>query len=154
MLGNEIILSSNPRGVFLEGTVDGTPKPGTVMQIKAATAAVGGRFTWEAYNQTADGNRGLIAVLNRDYFQAKAATAAYADGDRCSIYIPAPGEELNMLCEDQDAAIAISDRFIVDDGTGLLLATTGTPESEPFIALEALADPAADQLCWTMFTGF
>jgi hypothetical protein len=42
------------------------------------------------------------------------------------------------------------------DGTGKLVATTGTPEMESFILLEAFDDPtstATDYLFWCMYTG-
>ena len=45
--GNEIIVSSEPRGRFEECIVSGTPKPGTVIDIKPTVAAVSGRFTYE-----------------------------------------------------------------------------------------------------------
>ena len=76
--GNEIVLTS-PYGRKMEGIIDGTPKPGTIMQIKAATAAVGGRLTWEVYNRDATGNRpqGPIAVLDIDHLQGRTADDAY-----------------------------------------------------------------------------
>lgn len=156
--GNEIIVSMEPRGVFHEGYVSGTPKPGTVMQVQAGTAMDGtGRFTWEAYNADADGNQRLIAVLLHDKLQGKLATDAYASGDRCRLYCPLPGEEINMLKGDVSGTaddFAVGDVLMVDDGTGKVIATTGSPESEPFICLEAVTDPTADQLVWCMFTGY
>ncbi|MFA5056513.1 MAG: hypothetical protein WC485_00230 [Opitutaceae bacterium] len=156
--GNEIVLSANPKGVYLEGIVSGTPKPGTVMQIKAATAAVGGRHTWEVFNADADGNQRLIAVLLPDNLQGKTATDAYVDGDRCFLYCPIAGEELNMLVAAAGTgtgdALAIGALLIVNDGDGILIATASTPESEPFIALEAVADlVAAGSLVHCMYTG-
>lgn len=159
--GNEIIVSAEPMGRFLEGIISGTPSPGTVMQVKAATEPVNGRHTWEVYNAAADGNQRLIAVLLPDRLQGKLATDAYADGDRCFLYCPIAGEELNMLVTDVNTgtsdSFAIADILIVDDGTGKLIATTGTPESEPFICLETYADPTSTQtdfLLWCMFTGY
>lgn len=155
--GNEIIVSAEPQGRFIEGIVSGTPKPGTVMQLTAATAAVGGRFTWEVYNAAADGNQRLIAVLLPDVLRGKIATDAYVNGERCFLYCPIAGEELNMLIADVGGTgddFAIGDLLMVDDGTGKLVATTGTPESEPFFILEAVTDPTADHLRWCMFTGY
>lgn len=157
-LGNGIIISLEPRGVFHEGYVSGTPKPGTVMQIQAGTAMDGtGRFTWEAFNADADGNQRLIAVLLEDRLQGKLATEAYATGDRCRLYCPLPGEELNMLVADVSGTAddhTVGEILMVDDGTGKLIATTGSPESEPFICLEASTDPTADALLHCMFTGY
>jgi hypothetical protein len=157
-LGNEILLTAiEPQGVDIEGIISGTPKPGTVMQIKASTEPVGGVFTWEVYNQAADGNRSLIAVLLPDALQGKCATDAYVTGSRGFLYMPAAGEQLNMILQDVSGTgdtHAIGERLIVDDGTGTLIATTGTPESEPFILLETLAAPTADGLARCMFTGY
>ena len=74
--GNEIIVSANPEAKFLEGIIDGTPKPGTIKQIKSGVEPVEGRFTWEAFNRTADGDRGIIAVLCPDSLQGQLATTA------------------------------------------------------------------------------
>jgi len=154
--GNEIIVSGNPKGVFLEGTVNGTPKPGTVMQINAAQEPVGGRHDWTAYNVDADGNQRLVAVLLPDSLQGKVATDAYVDGDRCFLYVPAAGEELNVLVANiagTSDSFAIGDILIVNDGDGLAIATTGTPESEPFVVLETVAAITADTLVHVMYTG-
>jgi len=163
--GNEIIVSANPKGRFLEGVVTGTPKPGTVMEIDWSEAKSNGRFTWEPYGTTAadgirgvgaDGDRRIIAVLLPDSLQGKAATAAYVTGDRCFLYVPQAGEELNMLVEDVAGTgddLRVGDIMIVDDGTGKLLETTGDPESEPFIVLEAVTNPTADTLVHCLYTG-
>lgn len=151
-----IILSADPKGVFLEGIISGTPKPGTCMQIKAATEPVGGRHTWEVFNGAADGEQTLVAVLLEDSLQGKTITDAYVSGDRCFLYVPVPGEELQVLLQDVAGTgddHAIGDKLIIDDGTGKLIATTGTPEMEPFIVLETITDPTADTLCHAMYTG-
>lgn len=159
--GNEIIVSAEPMGRFLEGIISGTPKPGTVMQIKAATEPVNGRHTWEVYNRVIDANRGLIAVLLPDHLQGKTATDAYTSGDRGFMYVPIAGEELNMLVANLAGTaddFAIGDLLTVDDGTGKLIDTVGTSgmgvESEPFIVLETVTDPTADHLVHCMFTGY
>lgn len=168
--GNRIIVSAEPKGVFEEVIVSGTPKPGTVMEIKSNVAQKGGRWTYEAAGTTAaagstgmsaDGDRiGVNALLCFSDHAAcppgKLATDAYADGDRGAIYWPANGEELNMLFMNQAGTaddIGINDKLIIDDGTGKLFKSTGTVESEPFIALEAIVDPTADQLFWCKFIG-
>jgi len=158
-IGNEIIITSDPKGTFLEGTISGTPKPGTVMQLKAATEPVGGRFTYEVFNGAADGERTTMIVLLENVFLGKTAADAYADGQRGRFYVPAPGEELNMLVAAPGTgtgdAIAIGDRFIVNDGDGLLIDTTGSPESEPFVAIETGADVVATgTLVACQYTGY
>jgi len=156
--GNEIIVSAEPQGRFIEGIVSGTPKPGTVMQVKAATAAdASGKHTWEVYNAAADGNQRLIAVLLPDALSGQLASTAYVTATRCFLYVPIAGEELNMLYANISGtsdAFAVADIMMVDDGTGKLVATTGTPESEPFICLEAQTALTADALVWSMFTGY
>lgn len=154
--GNEIVVSADPRGKYLEGYVSGTPKPGTLMQIKAETEPVGGRHTWEAFNPDADGNQRIIAVLLPDQLNGKTATQAYADGDRCYLYCPIAGEDLNMLVANIAGtadAFAIGDLMIADKGTGKLIATTGSPESEPFLVMETISALTADALVWCKYTG-
>lgn len=155
--GKGIVVSASPRGAFIEGIISGTPKPGTVMQLKAATEPSQGNYTWEVFNGAADGERTLIAVLLHDWPNGKTVDQAYANGDIGQLYIPAPGDELNVLLQNQAGtadSFAIGDKLIVDKGTGLLIATTGTPESEPFIVLETLAGLTADTLCHVIFTGY
>lgn len=154
--GSEIIVSANPQGKFLEGYVSGTPKPGTIMQI-SATAAVEGRFTWTAFNRNADGDFGICAVLLPDSLQGQSVDTAYVSGTRCFLYVPLPGEEMNILKLDVSGTaddFAIGDYLMVDDGTGKVLATTGPTGAvwQPFIALETVTDPTADQLVYCMKT--
>lgn len=159
--GNEIIVTPNPTGRFLEGIigVGNTPKPGTIMQPDVSVALVGNRLSWVVYNADADGGRpkGPLAVLLPDHLQGKTATTAYAAGDRCFLYCPVMGDELNVLLA--DVAGTADDHtkgeiLIVDDGTGKLIATTGNPETEPFLLLETVTDPTADQLVHVMYTGY
>lgn len=159
--GNNIIVSSPTRGVFLEGIVSGTPKPGTVMQVVAATEPVNGRFTWEAYNQSWDAQPSLVAVLLPNYLTGGIATTAFTSGERCQLYCPAMGEELNMIIEDvagtsATSDYAIGDRLEINDGSGKLQdASTGTTRnySVPFILLETITDTTADYLAHVMYTG-
>lgn len=167
--GNDIIVSGEPKGVRTEGIIGanaGTPKPGTIMEIDYDVDADGTkRFSWEPYGVTASGgaNQGVsadgvrmpIAVLLPD--PTKSATTAYAVGDRCFLYFPIMGEELNILVQDVAGTgddIVIGDKFLVDDGTGKLILSTGTPESEPFMALEDVTNPTADTLLHVMYTGY
>lgn len=159
--GNKIIVTSDPRGYFKEGVINTgeTPKPGTIMQIDPTQSQVGGRWVWKTYNRDADGNRpiGPHAVLLEDSLQGKSATDAYAAGDRCFLYCPLPGDELNLLFFNQSGTgddVTLGDLLIVDDGTGKVFTTTGSPECEVAVALEAIADPTADQLFHCMWTGY
>lgn len=154
--GNNIIVSGQPKGVFTEGIIFGTPKPGTVLQLRAGVAKISGRFTWEVYAPGTDGDRRAIPVLLGDDPQGAISTDAYVSGARGFIYFPIMGEELNMLKGDVVGTaddFAIGDMLMVDTGTGKVIATTGSPESEAFQCLEAVVDPTADVLVHCMFTG-
>lgn len=159
--GNKIVVSANPHsesghweGIITSGE---TPKPGTIMQIDPTVALVGGRHTFKIYNRDADGDRplGPIFILLEDFLQGKDATTAYAAGDRCFLYAPQAGEEFNCLISDVSGTADITKGTIlmIDDGTGELIATTGSPENEPFVLLETVSSPTADQLAWVLYTG-
>lgn len=160
--GNEIIVSANPRGVFMEGVIASgeTPKPGVAMQIQAATALVGGRHTFEMYNVAADGSRpnGPIYLLLPDHLQGRTAETAYAAGDRAFLYTPLPGEEFNLRIGGSvvsgTATIAKGTVLIPDDGTGLFIPTASTPEIECAMTLEATTDANTDVLTWAVWSGY
>ena len=159
-LGNNIVITGQPRGVFIEGSaIAGTPKPGVMMQIDVSEVAVGGRFEWEVYNQSVDAQMGLVAILLPDTLRGQIATTAYVAGERCFMYVPVAGEEMNVLLQDVAGTaddFVVGDRLIVDDGTGKFLATTGTAadKSEPFMVMEAITDPVADTLVRAIYTGY
>lgn len=159
--GKEIIVSANPRGRFLEGQLATgiTPKPGTILQIKAQAIDANGRFTFELYNRSADGDRpiGPLCILLDNYLEGDVETTAFADSAAVRCYVPIPGEEFNLLVADVAGTAddhAIGEQMMVDDGTGKLIATTGSPQSQPFMLLETLTDPTADQLAHVIFGGF
>src|SRR3990172_2324427 len=97
-----ILATTDGRGRKFGGIIDGTPKPGTVMQVKAATEPVNGKYTWEVYNQAADGNmpQGPITVLLEDYLQGKTISDAYVSGTLGNLYCPLAGDMLLMLMLD------------------------------------------------------
>lgn len=144
-----IIVSPNPRGVFLEGIINGTPKPGTCVSQKSDGE-------YEAWNGGADGERDLVAILLEDRLQGGTVDDAYVSGTRCYMYVPAAGEEFLMLLANiagTGDAFAIGDKLIIDDGTGKLIATTGSPEMEPFKVREAQTALTADTLVLCQYTG-
>lgn len=161
MRGSKIIVSSEPKGRFVEGIVATslTPKPGTIMQIDASVALVGGRHTWGLYSRDADGNmpKGPYIVLIEDFGQGRDYSTAYAAGERCFGYIPEPGDELNLLLSDVSGtadAHTKGEILMVDSGTGEMIATTGSPESEPALLLETLSALTEDTLAWCIWTGY
>lgn len=155
--GNKILIESEPKGKFVEGYITGTPKPGILCQIDVSEAKVGGRFTYEPYAPGTDGIKsGPIFILLEDSLQGKTMDTAYATGDRCFLYVPQPGDELNVLLQDVSGTgddHAVGDLLIPDTGTGKFIATTGSPEIEPFQVLEAVTDPTADTLVHAIYTG-
>lgn len=159
--GNKIVVTTPPKGVFNEGIVSGTPKPGTVMEIVAATEPQSGRHTWQVYQPGTDGEQRPVAVLVEQALLGGISTTEYADGDRCHLYFPLPGEELNVLAKNLGGtatgsgdSFAIGDMLILDSGTGKVIATTGSPESEPFQVLETVAEITEDTLIHVMYTGY
>lgn len=154
--GSEIVVTSPQRGVRIGGYVSGTPKPGTVMELYSSEP-VAGRHTWRVYQPGTDGEQRVIAVLDYKWREGKLATDAYETGEYIELYFPVPGEELNMLVANVAGTsdhFAIGDVLMVDTGTGKLVATTGSPESEPFQVLETVSALTADTLVWCMFTGY
>lgn len=169
--GNCIIVSSPPMGRFEEITVVGTPKPGTIMNIVPATEPQGGRYSMEPAGTTAaSGSRGMSADGDRIPIcvllggadpvagvpPGRTSTDAYVTGERGTVYYPALGEEINVLKMDVAGTgddFTIGDKLIVDDGTGKVLLSAGSPESEPFMCLETITDPSADQLIHALYTG-
>lgn len=156
MLGTKILCEERPKGVFLEGYISGTPKPGTVMQVTAATEPINGRFKWEVFNQAADGTLALIAVLLEKQHEGKIYSDAYVDGDWGYLYVPIAGEFLNMIVANVSGTAdthAIGDRFMVDDTTGLLVADS-SGASVPFVLMETEATAQTEdewKLC--IYTG-
>lgn len=153
--GNEIVVSSPRRGHQESVIVSGTPKPGTVMERLATTALVGGKSTVRVYQPGTDGHRRTIGVMLPRMDMS--ASTAYTTGDEGIVYWPVPGEQLNMLIADDGAGTSddhtAGEMLIVDSGTGKLIASTGTPESEPFRLLETLTDITADTLALCEYTG-
>lgn len=156
--GNEIVVSANARGRKKEGILNGALQPGVCVEVSAGVEPVSGEHDWSVFNAAADGDQRLVTVLDRDHNQGKLATAAYVDNDRCFLYCPLPGDELNMLVANiagTGDTFAIGDILMIDDGTGKLIATTGSPESESFIVMETIATAlTVDTLVHCMFTGY
>lgn len=153
MKGTKIILSGEPQGKFLEGVVSGTPKPGTVMELKN-TVLKGGEPTWQVWSK-ASGAYGLIAVLMEDTAQGSIYSTAYVDGTRCRLYCPIAGEKLNMLVHDVAGTaddVAIGALFGVETATGKLIANSSYARA-CFTAMEVITDPVADYWMFSMFNG-
>lgn len=154
--GRNILITAMPQGRFLEGTIYGTPKPGTVMSLKAAFYE-GGWHQWEPWSYSS-GHRRLIAVLLEDRLQGKTIDDAYVTGTRGFLYCPIAGEELNMLIADiagtgANNTHAAFEQLMVQTATGKLILES-SPESEPFTLLEATTTTTADLLAPCVYTGY
>lgn len=157
-LGNRIIVSADEKGKHMEGILQGALKPGTVVQRDASVALVGGRASYKVFTRDADGDHpaGAFWVLLEDMLQGKSMTDAYADGDRCFLYSPQPGDELNLLYGNIAGTAddhALGEIGVVDTGTGKIIVTTGSPECEVCQLLEVVTDPTADFLAWVEWSG-
>ncbi len=152
---NKIILSAHPSGKFAEGTIFGTPKPGTVLSVKTPFYE-GGWHLWEPFSYSS-GHKRLIAVLLEDELQGASIDTAYVTGTRCFIYYPVMGDELNMLIADlagtgADNTHAALEQLMVQTATGKLIADS-SGESEPFMLLEATTTTTDDVLAPCVYTG-
>jgi len=151
--GAGIIASADPKGTFLEGIIYGTPKPGVMMQIKAAVEMVAGVFTWEVYTPGTSGDPRLCAILLPDELQGATVSDAYVSGKRCYMYCPLPGELMNILLKDVAGTgddHAIGDRVYAENGSGKFIVQSTSANISQFTLLETQTDPAADALCLAM----
>lgn len=152
------MITPEPRGIFLEGTVSGTPYPGTVMQVVAATAPISGNFTWGVYSPGADGDPRIWSVLLEDKLQGTPFSTAYVSGTQCNMYVPIPGEFMNMLVAGESTSggantHTIGDRFIVQHNTGVLIVTATSNVSSPFMCMETATLAVSTQgWLWCMRT--
>jgi len=154
--GNKIVVAAEPLGRFLDVIVDGTPKPGTMMELTPATEPENGRPHVRVYQPGTDGDRKAVMILCEDELQGVAATVAYTDGYYGRVYFPAMGEEINVLLANiagTGDSHAIGELLIADTGTGKFIATTGSPESEPFEIMETVEALTADALACAIYTG-
>ena len=160
--GNRIVLTPD-RGHFEQGYIDTAEYPGTIVQMDPTHALVTGRFHWVVFNRDADGDRpmGPYIVLCEDFTQGKGidptdSNNAHVAGQLARGFVCYAGAEVNLLFKNVSGTaddVVAGNLFIVDDATGKVIVTTGSPEEEPFMALEALTDPSADALVWSVRCG-
>ena len=137
--------------------------PGTVMQLDTSVALRAGVSTAVVYNRDADGNRpaGPYIVATEEYGRLAGRTIddTIADGEQFGGYVPLPGDDLNLMVADADTGtstndVAVGTLMIVDDGTGYLIATTGSPESEVALMMDAANNLSGAALNWVQWTGY
>jgi hypothetical protein len=162
MRGNTTIVSTEPKGQYDEGYVKTgeTHYPGMIVQKDFSVALRGGRHTFKIYDRAADGDQPAGAFwvvtdkVNR--FQGKRMTDSIAAGERIEVYAPLSGDELNLLIANLAGTAddhSVGEILMVDDGTGKLIATTGSPETEVAVLKEAITDPVADTWAWCEWSG-
>jgi hypothetical protein len=127
------------------------------MTVKAAVEPVNGRFSYEPYNRSADAIKAPVLVLLEDELQGYGLNVAYVSGTRGMLYFPQVGDMLQMLVANVSGtgeAFPIGTELMIDDGTGLLIALTGTPEMKSFQSMETMAGGiTADTYLLCMYTG-
>lgn len=155
--GNGIVVNAEPNGRFIEGILSGALKPGTIVQIDPSVALNNGRHTFKAYDRAASGDRplGPLMVLMDQYLLGVAPTVAYTSGDRCQVYVPKAGDELNLLMKFGDVSDTHTkgEALEVEDATGKVIALASTPQSTPFVLLETIT-LTADALVWAQYSGY
>lgn len=156
---NKILLEPDPKGKRIEGFVatGETFYPGMCVQMDPTVSLRGGRHTYKIYNRDADGNNpaGPHVIVLEDHLRGMVMTDSYAAGNRFFGYCPLPGDELNLLIENIAGTAddhSAGEILMVNDGTGKFIATTGSPEKEPAMLLEAITDPTADTLGWCVWS--
>lgn len=157
MARNSIIVSNDPRGRVIEGWLKTgfTPKPGTIMEL-TNDAPVNGWNYFKPFSGST-GTRTTLYVLLENDLLGRAPTEAYLDSEAIKMYVPLPGDEVQVLIKNLEGTAddhPVGEKLIVDTVTGKLVVTTGSPESEPFELLEAVTDPTADVLALARCTGF
>lgn len=155
--GNRIVVNPDAKGAYEWGYLAGAYYPGNIVQIDPTVALKAGKHTWKLYDRAADGDRplGPFGVLVEDLYKGKAATEALVSGELAKIYIPLPGDELNLMFGNASGTaddVTLGMAMMVDDGTGEIIPTAGSPQEAPFVALEAITDPTADQLLWVRYS--
>ncbi len=149
MLGNNIVLSPRPLGRYIEGVCSNgaTFYAGMCITLVTGTAPdAGGRLTWQPWSYST-GYQGLTAITDVDWNQGfTPANPGYTTGRRFPIYIPCPGDELNMILAELigttgDPAITQGDELTAQTLTGKLVkAASGTAggTNHQFVAFETL----------------
>lgn len=153
---NTIVLTAAPAGRFLEGKLYAAAYPGSGLEVKAATEPVGGKHTFQLFSLTT-GYRALIMILLENEIYGYTASDQIAASQQVRTYCPIPGDELLVLVSATGTGTGDSQAIgalLISANGGTFIATTGTPEREPFQVMETVADVvAAGTLTHVMYTG-
>lgn len=150
-----LVLNADNRGKWGEGVISGTPNPGIFLEIVPATNPVSGRFTWRA-RSAANGAFGPVVELVNNWETGQGVTTAYTSGDRCKMYWPLPGDELNAVVAESSGTGTLGENLIGDrlsiNNSGQLMA--GTSNQQCFYLLDRTGlDTYTTALKWVQFLG-
>lgn len=160
-------LNVNPQGRFLTGILGDTSGYGTAMQIQAGTAvSVSGLFTWVHYAPSADNDPRLVVILVNGFpgskmgftpvFPGSAGQAAGTIGQVCEMYVPLPGDEMNINVKGQQGtgsanAFTVGERLGIDHTSGKFIQQSTSANRAAFDCLEHIDEVAdIDTLVWAM----
>lgn len=156
---NQITVSSELRGSFMEGFIktSQTFYPGMLVQKDPSVALRQGRHTYKLADMAATGDPtpGPLYVVLNDYLRQGLVTDSFAAGERCFLYLPKAGDELNLLVKNLTGTAddhPLAEGLMVDDGTGKLVVTDAAQKTVAQL-LEAITDPTADTLAWCEWRG-
>lgn len=168
MLSNNVVLTPCPRGRYIEGVANAsfTIYPGTcILPTAAGVPDSGARLPWNPWSLS-DNQPGLIAICEVDWLQGKIPPNAQDAGRRIPIYVPVPGDELNMRVAVPAGTtftpnISVGDYLNPQILTGFLVkspsAGTAGYNTRPFIALENIVQEGValqPEFIRVMFTGY
>lgn len=169
MKGTKIIVSGAraPRGGFEEVIIQGTPSPGSLMELQPSVSPVQNIFTYQLAGtegdsggnyMAEDGDKKAIAILIEKDDVNGVYSRAYVDGERGKIYWPALGEQFNMRVGDVSGTgddYIIGTELMIDENTnvGMLMPADSNAEAHPFTCLEASTNVLAEWLAWCRFNG-
>lgn len=163
MIGNAIVVTS-PNGRKLEGFINGADLlPGSIMEVDPTVPIDEAmRVTYRVATPGADGGdpNGPMIVLDMNMIAGGDADRAYTDGDWGQLWCPNIGDVMNVRVSAPGTGtgdtLAFGALLIVDNGTGNLIATTGSPVSQPFIVHEEETDDltSTGTLVTAQFSGY
>jgi hypothetical protein len=165
---SQILIEAYPKGKRLESqSLAVAAYPGQCVTPSGAGTYGSGEFAWTPYACSADGDPRIVAVVLDDpqggYVACNAGVAPantpvnqYAIGARCPIYVPLPGDWINVLAAGEAGtgsanAFAFGARFIIQHNTGKLIVESTSSVSAPFVSMEHIdMTPDTDTLVFCM----
>lgn len=155
--GLAIVVNADPKGLWEEGYINDTSKPGTHVTIVTNTNPVGGRFFFQAVSR-ANGSKGPVLILVNDWEQGQIATTAMVSGTGGhKMYWPLPGDELNCIVAESSGTGTSGENLIGDllaiNDSGFLMAG-GALATQPYWLLDRSAlQTKVTALRWVKYLG-